>query len=133
MALFLLPNFAAAQEVLQDPICFMVVNTAPHKVYGNIGTDRYTAPDGTVARHRSNFRLDAAGSTNPEKGYPTDRAEFCSYGPFYPGLKLEFVIRTLFPVFSCKTKIDQGPIIIKSTPKADDPMGGVDMSAACFE
>lgn len=122
-----------AQDIVPEPICFLVINEAPHKAYGHIGTDLYTTPDGVSARHRSNFRLDAAGSVHEDEGYPTDRAEFCSYGPFYPGRKLEFVLRTLFPIFSCQTRIDQGPIIIKSKPKEDSPMGGYDVWAECFE
>lgn len=121
---------AHAQEIVQDPICFVVRNEANFMVYGNFGTDYYTRPDGIKARHRSNFRFDPAGSFDSE-GYESDRAEFCSYGPFYPGRKLELVLRTLFPVFSCKTRIDQGEIVIKGKRKADD--SGVDMWAECYE
>ncbi len=120
---------ARAQEILSDPLCFNVRNEAPYKVYGNFGTDYYTAADGTKARHRSNFRLDEPGSVD-EQGYPSDRAEFCSYGPFYPDRKLEIVLRTLVPVFSCKTKIDQGEIVIKGRRK---PEGGAETWAECYE
>lgn len=121
-----------AQEITQDPLCFRVRNTAPYKIYGSFVTDYYTAPDGTRARHRSNFRLEEAGATDPEKGYPLDIAEFCSYGPFYPGRKLEMVLRTLMPIFSCMTKVDQGEIVISGYRK-DEPMGGTVTTAACFE
>ena len=130
LALILSPFESSAQEIVQEPICFTVVNQAPYKVYGNFGTDYYTAEDGTKARHRSNFRLDEAGSKDPEKGFPLDSAEFCSYGPFYEGRKLDLVLRTLVPIFSCKTKIDQGPIIITGVRK---PEGGTDTKAACLE
>lgn len=123
---------AMAQEITQDPICFRVKNTAPYKVYGSFVTDYYTQADGTQARHRSNFRLEEAGATDPSEGYPLDIAEFCSYGPFYPGRKLEMVLRTLLPIFSCMTKVDQGEIIISGYRK-DDPMGGTVTTAACFE
>lgn len=119
-------------EVLSEPICFSVINTAPHKSYGAIRTDLYPHPSGSLARHTSNFRLDEAGTVDDE-GLPTDRVDFCSYGPFYEGRKLELVLRTLFPVFSCKTKIESGPIYIRSTPIEDDPMGGYRVSADCFE
>lgn len=127
---------AAAQElnlegeIVADPICFNVRNTAPHKAYGTIGTNYYLTQDGTKARHRSNFRLEPVGSKD-EKGYPADAAEFCSYGPFFEGQKLEFVLKTLFPVFSCYTAIDQGEIVIKSKRKEDD--SGNDIWAECFE
>jgi hypothetical protein len=122
---------AQAQEILNEPICFTVRNTAPHKVYGNFVTDYYTAEDGTQARHRSNFRLDEAGAKDPEKGFPLDAAEFCSYGPFFPERKLELVIRTLIPVFSCKTSVEKGEILIKSERLPDD--SGNKIWAECFE
>ncbi len=116
-------------DIVQEPLCFAVRNEAPYKIYGNFGTDYYTAADGRRARHRSNFRLDEPGSTDKE-GNPSDRAEFCSYGPFYPDRKLEIVLRTLVPIFSCKTRIDQGEIVIKGKRK---PEGGTDTWAECFE
>ncbi len=129
IVLLLWPVLAPAQEILSEPVCFMLRNEAPYKVYGNFATDYYTATDGTKARHRSNFRLDEPGSVD-EQGYPADRAEFCSYGPFYPDRKLEIVLRTLVPVFSCKTKIDQGEIVIKGFRK---PEGGAKTWAECYE
>ena len=114
------PNAAQAQEILNEPICFTVRNTASHKVYGNFVTDYYTAEDGTQARHRSNFRLDEAGAKDPEKGFPLDAAEFCSYGPFFEGRKLELVIRTLIPVFSCKTSVEKGEIVIAKGNSEDE-------------
>ncbi len=128
--LFLIAAPAQAQEIVSEPICFGVRNEAPYKVYGNFGTDYYVDPEkGTKARHRSNFRLDEPGSVD-EKGFPSDRAEFCSYGPFYPDRKLEIVLRTLVPIFSCQTRIDQGEIVIKGHRK---PEGGTDTWAECFD
>lgn len=125
------PQEAAAHpDIVKDPICFSVRNEAAYKVFGNFVTNYYQAPDGTIARHRSNFRLDAAGSVD-DKGDPSDRAEFCSYGPFYPEHRLELVLRSLFPIFNCMTKIDQGEIVIKGERKADD--SGVKTWAECFE
>ncbi len=103
---------------------------APYKVYGSFGTDYYMTPDGTKARHRSNFRLDEPGSTHPDEGYPTDRAEFCSYGPFYPERMLSLTLRTLVPIFSCKTRVDQGEIVIKGYRK---PEGGTETWAECYQ
>lgn len=111
----------------------MVVNSTENSIMGSFVTDLYTAPDGSQGRHRSNFRLQEAGATHEEEGYPLDRAEFCSYGPFFEGRKLEFTIRTLFPVFSCQTNIESGPITISSKPRQDDPMGGYDYSATCYD
>lgn len=119
---------AHAQEIVQEPVCFIVRNQAPYKVYGNFVTDYYTAADGTKARHRSNFRLEEAGAIDPEKGYPLDVAEFCSYGPFYPERQLELVLRTLVPIFSCKTHVEKGEIIIKGERL---PEGGTKTWAEC--
>lgn len=127
---FLFHSEAKAQDIVQEPICFLVKNEAPYKVYGSFVTDYYTRGDGVRARHRSNFRLDEKGSVHEDEGYPLDMAEFCTYGPFYPDRKLELVIRTLIPIFSCKTRIDQGPIVISGFRK---PEGGTDTTAACFE
>jgi hypothetical protein len=122
---------ARAQDVIAEPICFSVRSEAPYKVYGSFGTDYYTTETGSRARHRSNFRLDAMGETDPETGEPSDRAEFCTYGPFYPERKLELVLRTLIPIFSCKTRVDQGEIVIKGYRKEDQP--GTNTYAECYE
>lgn len=118
-----------AQEIVQEPICFIVRNEAPYKIYGNFVTDYYTTPEGDQARHRSNFRLDEAGAKDPEKGFPLDVAEFCSYGPFYEGRQLELVIRTLVPIFSCKTSVEKGEIVIKGERL---PEGGTKTWAECL-
>jgi hypothetical protein len=115
---FMTPVHASAQAVLSEPACFAVRNTAPYMVTGTISTDYYERPDGIRARHRSNFRLE-----------PQMSEEFCASGPFYPGWKLELTLRTLVPVFSCKTQIDQGEITIKGEIKPD---GTTNSSATCF-
>lgn len=117
-------------EIVQEPICFMVRNEAPYMVNGSFVTAFYTTETGARRRHRSNFRLEPVGTVHEEKGYPLDMAEFCSYGPFYPDRKLEFVIRTLIPIFSCITRIDQGEIVIKGFRK---PEGGTQTWAECYE
>ena len=120
---------AAAQEVTERPICFTIRNTAPYKVYGQVATDYYTTPDGTKARHTGTFRLEAKGTLHEEKGYPLDVSEFCSSGPFYDGRKMELTIRTLIPIFSCKTNIELGEIIIHGRLKDD---GTTKTWATCY-
>jgi hypothetical protein len=133
--LMLLPLESRAQELTLDgeivsqPICFTLRNTADHSILGTFGTNYYIATDGTQARHRSDFRLDKAGSKD-EQGYPSDSAEFCSYGPFFADRKLELTLKTLFPVFNCYTHIEKGEILIKSKRKADD--SGNDIWAECL-
>ncbi len=122
----------SAQEIVQEPICFTVRSEANYKVYGSIVTDYYTdLSTGTRARHRSNFRLEPAGAVDAEQGYPLDRAEFCSYGPFYPERKLDLVIRTLIPIFECRTRVDQGEIVITGVRNAEDT--GNITAALCYE
>lgn len=131
------PQVSAAQgidnstlDIVQEPICFALRNTADYTIAGNLATAQFQRPDGIVARHRSNFRLYAAGSTD-DKGEPTDYEEFCSYGPFLSDRRLLLTIRTLFPVFECKTRIDQGEIVLKGQRRADD--NGVISWAECFK
>lgn len=121
---------AQKPDIVKEPICFMVRNSADFTMYGNFGTDFYTTPQGGQARHRSSYRLEAAGKMD-EEGNPADRAEFCSYGPFFEGRKLELTIRTLFPVFSCMTRLDGGEIVLRAERKADD--SGYDYHADCYE
>lgn len=131
LAILFFPLFAQAQEITKEPICFTVKNTAPYKVYGSFITDYYTMPDGSRRRHTSNFRLEEADAKDPEKGYAIDRAEFCSYGPFYPGRQLEMVLRTLVPIFTCKTSIELGEIVIKGH-RNPEPEGGTKTWAECL-
>lgn len=131
IAILFFPLLAQAQEITKEPICFTVKNTAPYKVYGSFVTDYYTMPDGSRRRHTSNFRLDAAGDKDPKEGYPTDQAEFCSYGPFYPNRQLELIIRTLVPIFNCKTSVELGEIVIKGYRKPE-PEGGTKTWAECL-
>jgi hypothetical protein len=104
-----------AGEILKEPICFKVINKAPYGILGTVVTDVFHGPQG-AARHRSNFNLKENEST-----------EFCSYGPFYEGGKLELVVRTLVPVFSCKTRVD-ADIEIHGRRKEK---GGTDTWAIC--
>jgi len=128
----LAPTAAKAQnenlDISAEPICFTVRNEAPYKSYGSFRTEFFTREDGIRARHTSNFRLEESGAVD-EKGRPADAAEFCSYGPFLSGRKLELTLRTLVPIFSCKTKIDQGEIVIKGFRK---PKGGTETWAECY-
>lgn len=125
------PFSVGAQEIVKDPICFAVRNEAPYKIYGSFITELYTKEDGSRARHRSNFRLEEKGALD-DKGQPGDVAEFCSYGPFFEGRKLEMTLRTLLPIFTCRTKIDSGVIVIHGE-RLTGPDGGTKTWADCFE
>ena len=129
LLLVAVPFPSGAQEITPQPICFKVRNTAEFSIWGSFVTDYYTREDGIKARHRSNFRLEAAGTKDPDKGYPADEAEFCSYGPFYPNRQLELVLRTIVPVFTCKTSVEAGEIVLRGERKEE---GGVKMWAECL-
>ena len=101
-AFFLMCQPVAAQNaVTQKPVCFQIQNRSPYKTYGTIVTDTYTEKSGAKARHRANFSL--------ESGH---FGEFCSTGPFYPGQKLDIQLRSLFPLFECRTALTK-PLVIQ--------------------
>lgn len=108
------PEPLAAQEITAQPICFTVRNASENRIYGEIGTAQITREDGQKIHHTGSFRLEPAGQRHANKGYLRDRAEFCSSGPFYPGRQLEFVLRTLIPVFSCKFTPELGEIVVQT-------------------
>lgn len=96
--------------------CFAVWNKAPYTVTGSINTNYYDTAAGTRARANKNFRL-----------LPGGKQGICTYGPFYPGERIELVLRTLMPIFSCYTAA-QGDIMIYGTIK---PEGGTKTWAEC--
>jgi hypothetical protein len=137
-----IPHIASAQsagtgadpnadlDIVSEPICFAIRNEADYNILGSVTTNYFTRPDGVRARHSSNFRLYKPGSINPHNGKKSDREEFCTYGPFLPDRQLTFTLRTLFPVFECKTRVDHGEIVIKGARRADDT--GVETWAECY-
>lgn len=106
-SLFSISAKAADPLITAEPYCMVLHNDTGYTVLGSIGTDYYVAPDGTKGRHVSNFRL-----------AKDEKQQVCSNGPFFEGYKLELVIRTLFPVFSCKTGLG-GEVRIYITKKED--------------
>jgi hypothetical protein len=108
---------SADGAVSREPHCFNVHNRAPYTVYGTIMTNYFTNEDGIKTRHRSNFRLEA-----------DNRAEFCTYGPFFEGEKLDLVLKTLFPIFECRTALTED-IVIYGRRKSE---GGTETWAQCL-
>ena len=113
------PPFSAlaAGEVSPSPICGVLYNSTSYKVYGTLSTDIAGEKEGMEIRHTESFKIEAG-----------KRMEFCARGPFYEGRRLELSLRTLFPVFSCRTRIDR-EITISSRPKSE---GGYEYSADCL-
>lgn len=95
-------------EILSKPICSALVNGSDVAIQGTLSTATQILKNGDPARHRDNFKLQ-----------PGERKEFCASGPFFEGRRLELVIRTMIPLFECKTKIDR-EIVLKSAKEDDD-------------
>ena len=133
LALFsCLPEHVIAQEITDEPICFTLRNDANHRVYGSVSTAYVTNQYGLKIHYDGSFRLEAKGTTDPETGYEKDITEFCSSGPFFPGRKLEITLRTLIPVFSCKSSVEVGEIVIHSQTIMKDGVEVKKMWATCY-
>lgn len=98
---------ALAGEVTPFKECATIRNMADQLVTGVVRTASFKATNGLVRNHEGNFRL--------EDG---ETVEICSSGPFYPGYKVEFVIRTIMPLFTCQTRLS-GEIIIRRKTNED--------------
>jgi hypothetical protein len=96
--LFLVPGVRGAQaQVFSDtPLCLILNNTTGAEVLGHIETAEHRDANGKLSWHRSNFRL-AAGTEQ----------EVCATGPFFDGYKLRLVLKTLIPLYSCKTEMNR--------------------------
>ena len=84
--------------MLDEPVCFRITNEEDRRVYGHIETAMN--PE-TEERYRSEFRME-----------PGETAAACTVGPFFEGRRVWLVIKTLMPLFACKTSIYR-PIVIK--------------------
>jgi len=123
---------AMAQEITAEPICFTIRNEADHRIYGSVSTAYVTNEDGLKIHYDGTFRLEAKGTVDPDTGYEKDSTEFCSNGPFYPGRQLEITLRTLIPVFTCKTNVELGDIVIHSEKVIKDGVETRKMWATCY-
>jgi hypothetical protein len=47
-----------------------------------------------------------------------ETVEICSTGPFYPGYKIELTIKTIMPLFTCKTRLS-GEIVLRRKREGD--------------
>lgn len=108
---------AAAGSFTDTPVCSEIINETGFAIYGSVETDKVDMPDGEIAYYKSNFRLKA-----------DEKTQICSNGPFFEGGRLRLTLRSLFPLFDCKTALGQ-PIILSATPKENG--SGYDWSATC--
>lgn len=84
-------------EVLDQPICFKVMNKDTQKIYGSVET----APlPGQFSGHAQNFNVEI-----------DNFVEFCTSGPLYEGQRIRVELKSIVPFFSCKTSIHQDIVI----------------------
>lgn len=83
-----------------------------------IRTDYFLREDGARDYHETILRL-AAGK---------DR-EICAKGPFYPDYEVDLVLKSLFPLFDCRTKL-QGEIPLR---ERELPDGDREFYAVCID
>lgn len=97
------PNLAYAGEVTPFEECANLRNMTDQTIMGVVRTAPFKATTGNVQRHEGSFRLE-----------PDEMATICSKGPFYDGYRVELVIRTIIPLFTCKTRLS-GEIYLRKT------------------
>lgn len=103
-------------EVLETPLCGKLINRSDQTIMGFLATMSQRIESGDMVKHRDNFTLQSG-----------QEREFCAAGPFYEGRRLELVLRTIIPLFSCKTQIDQDIYL----DAVADPSGFKKLSATC--
>ncbi len=86
----------AAGEITSAPVCADLINRSTVTIQGTLSLMPQTLPDGTLQHYSDNFKLS-----------PNEKKEVCATGPFYEGRRLELTIRTLMPLFSCKTSLER--------------------------
>lgn len=100
LAVMLTTSPCFAGEVTPFRECATLRNAANQEVLGVIKTEQFKYK-GQMVRHEGVFDL-----------LDGEKAEICSTGPFFPGYKVELTIRTIMPLFTCKTRLS-GEIVIR--------------------
>lgn len=109
IAALLLVSFPAQAELISPrPYCADIRNDTGSYIFASVRTEYGTTKTGEKKRHESSFRLEAG---------QTQRA--CATGPFFPGYQVELMLKTMIPVFTCKTVL-QGTISITSKRDEND-------------
>lgn len=81
-------------EVVHQPICSKLVNRSGVTIQGTVMTQKQVLKNGQEQQFSDNFKLS-----------PNQFREICSSGPFFQGRKIDLTIRTLIPLFNCKTQL----------------------------
>lgn len=83
-------------EITKAPICSKIINRSSVNIQGTIALAPQTLPDGSPQQFSDNFKIS-----------PGEFREVCASGPFYEGRRIDLTIRTLIPLFNCKTMLGQ--------------------------
>lgn len=84
----------AAPLLSPTPQCSVIKNQSDRTVFIAVRTDYFEGSDGTKQRHEATMRLN-----------PGEKQQVCAQGPFYEGYRVEVILRTIIPLFDCKTKL----------------------------
>lgn len=108
-----------AQELYAPtPQCAQIKNETKDDALVEIRTDYYLHENGAKDYYETILRLK-----------PDESREVCAKGPFYPDYKVNLTIKSLFPLFDCRTKLT-GEIPIRERKAAG---GGRDFYAVCAD
>ncbi len=110
LALFFMMGTASAAhagEVTPFEECATLRNMSDQSIMGVVRTAPFKTTTGDPKRHEATFRLEA-----------DETAQICSKGPFYEGYKVELMIRTIIPLFTCKTRLS-GDIMLRKKQNDD--------------
>jgi len=112
----LLSTQTLAGEISPFRECATLRNMSDQTIMGAVRTAPFKIAGGKVKRHEGVFRLEA-----------DETVEVCSTGPFYDGYKVELILRTIIPLFSCKTRLS-GDITLR---KKESENGTTKLYAEC--
>ena len=93
----------AAPLLSPTPQCSVFKNQSERTVFVAVRTNYFEGTDGTKQRHEASIRLE-----------PQEKQQICAQGPFYDGYRVEVILRTIIPLFDCKTKLGQDLNITQS-------------------
>ena len=100
-----LPFSAQAEEIYtNDPQCAIIRNETKSTAFISIRTDFYEKPDGKRSYYEEVLHLK-----------PGNIQQVCAKGPFLPGNKVYLTIKSFFPLFDCRTRLE-GEIPIREQP-----------------
>jgi len=117
--LCLMASSAHAEIYTQEPHCAIFKNETKNTMFLGIRTDFYTKPDGKKSYHEEVLHIK-----------PGNMQQACVKGPFFPDYKVLLSVKSFFPLYECKTRLE-GEIYIRE--KVKENGNGKDYYATCVE